>query len=36
MRVLAGQCGISGNALGSVKNALFDGVSSVAYYQPPS
>jgi hypothetical protein len=32
----AGNCGIAGNILGSVLNAEFNGVSSLAYYQPPS
>jgi len=36
VEVLAGQCGISGNIIGSNYLSLFDGVSSVAYFRTPS
>jgi hypothetical protein len=31
--VLVGQCGVSGNMVGSKENAIFNGVSSVAYFR---
>ena len=36
LTILVGQCGISGNIIGSKNLAIFNGVSSVAYFRTPS
>lgn len=36
MTSFAGNCGTSGNIIGSIQNAEFNGVSSIAYFRTPS
>jgi len=36
IKKFAGNCGNAGNIIGSLESAEFDGVSSIAYFKPPS